>query len=38
MTLKTLICRPDGTKTIETKELPDSWFDLITESEEETEK
>lgn len=27
MTLATLICRPDGTQTVEEKEVPDGWFE-----------
>lgn len=27
MTVTVLICKPDGTKALEQKELPDGWFD-----------
>jgi len=26
MTVKVLVLRPDGTKRVETRELPDEWF------------
>lgn len=32
MTVEILICRPDGTQTFETRELPDNWFDPVPES------
>lgn len=39
MTVEVLVCRPDGTQVIETRELPDNWFDPAPESEaEETTK
>ncbi len=27
MTIEVLVCRPDGAQTLETREVPDNWFD-----------
>jgi len=35
MTVKALVCRPDGTQRIEEIELPDGWFDTDSEAGEE---
>ena len=28
MTIEILVCRADGTQEMETREVPDSWFDV----------
>lgn len=37
MTAKIIVCKPDGTQTIELEELPDNWFDPVSEDEKEAE-
>jgi len=31
MKVKVLVCKPDGTQTVVTRELPDDWFGTETE-------
>jgi len=31
MTVKVLVCKPDGSQTTELRELPDNWFDVKAE-------
>ena len=38
MRVEVLVCRPDGTQTIEVKELPDNWFELSEAEEAKTEE
>lgn len=35
MTVNVLVCKPDGTQSFESRELPDNWFDTASEVEEE---
>lgn len=35
MTVEVLVCKPDGTQTVELRELPDIWFDSAPEAEAE---
>lgn len=37
MKITVLVCRPDGTQTVEVKELPDTWFNMD-EDENEIDK
>ncbi len=32
-TIEILVCRPDGTQTLETREMPDAWFPPEEEAE-----
>jgi len=33
MTVKVLVCRPDGTQTVELKDIPDEWLKTLSEKE-----
>lgn len=37
MKIKVLVCRPDGSTEIETRDVPEEWFAPV-EGEEETDK
>lgn len=37
MTLEILVCKPDGTQTVELKEFPDNWLEPEQKQEKEAE-
>lgn len=38
MKVKVLVCRPDGTQSVEIRELPENWFDSSDSEDTEEEK